>query len=86
MSRESSVFLIGLVIFLISFLGIPNDWKKIILIAAGLFLMVFGYSMRRSAFLRSIDNGNGERRGDAFVENIHTKNSYEILEEEKLSK
>jgi len=73
MSRESFVFVIGLIVFLTSFLGIPQDWKKFIFIAGGILLMILGYSLRRTAFLRSVDSGNGERRGDAFVERVHAK-------------
>lgn len=68
MSRESLVFILGFVVFFTSFLGVPGDYKKTIFIIAGAVLMVVGYSLRRSAFLRSLDDGSGERRSDAFVE------------------
>lgn len=68
MSRESSVFLLGMLVFLTPFLGVPNDWKEKVFIVSGAFLMVLGYSLRRTAFLHSIDGGNGERKTDTFVE------------------
>lgn len=70
MSRESFVFLLGCLVFITPFLGVPSDWKKLVYIAAGALLMFIGYSLRRSAFLRSIETAEGERRGDSFVESI----------------
>lgn len=72
MSRESFVFLLGFVVFLTSFLGIPSDWKERVFIGAGVLIMVVGYNLRRAAFLRSIEHESGERRGDAFVESVVT--------------
>lgn len=68
MSRESFVFVLGFVVFLTPFLGIPGDWKKIIFVVVGILIMLFGYGLRRNAFLRSIETVKGERRGDSFVE------------------
>lgn len=68
MSRESFVFLLGLFVFFAPFLGVPTQWKTIGLAVVGALLMIAGYSLRRSAFLRSLDDGVGERKGDAFVE------------------
>jgi hypothetical protein len=69
MSRESLVFLLGLVVFSTPFLGIPRDWKEWIFIGSGTLLMILGFSLRRSAFLRSLeDPETGVRRADAFVE------------------
>jgi hypothetical protein len=69
MSRESFVFLLGIIILVTPFLGIPGEWKQWILPVAGLFVAIVGYRMRRAAFLRSIATATGERRSDAFVEN-----------------
>ena len=68
MSRESLVFLLGLLVFLTPFLGVPSSWKEYVFIGGGVLLMLLGYSLRRSAYLRRIDTGNGERRADSFVE------------------
>ncbi len=82
MSRESFVFLIGFVVFFTHFLGLPRDWKEIIYLGAGIMLMLVGFSLRRSAFLRSIDDGNGERRAGAFVESGHTHVAQPLVREE----
>lgn len=68
MSRESFVFVLGFVVFFTSFLGIPRDWKEYVFIGTGIVLMILGFHLRRTAFLRSIEDGSGERRSEAFVE------------------
>jgi hypothetical protein len=35
--------------------------------------MAVGYRLRRNAFLRSLENESGERRGDVFVESGSTQ-------------
>lgn len=73
MSRESFVMIIGVVVILLPSFGIPSDWKQYGFIGAGVLLMVLGYSLRRSAYLRTIDHGNGERGTDSFTESSGTK-------------
>lgn len=68
MSRESFVLVMGLVVFFTPWLGIPETWKLYILSACGLLLLMVGYLLRRAAYLRKIDIGNGERGTDSFVE------------------
>lgn len=68
MSKESFVFVIGVLVFFIPFLGIPRDYKEYVLIVCGILLMGLGYRLRRVAFLRSLEHESGERRGDTFVE------------------
>ena len=73
MSRESFVFALGILLFITPFLGIPNSYKEWVVIVSGIVIMFLGYSLRRSAFLRSISDDRGERRGDAFVESVGMK-------------
>ncbi len=73
MSKESSVFVLGVIVFFTSFLGIPSEYKEWVFIVSGLLLMAFGYHLRRSAFLRSIEHESGEKRADAFVESSATR-------------
>lgn len=68
MSRETLVFLFGIFIFFIPHLGVPTEWKTISLSVIGVVLILIGYSLRRTAFLNRIDQGNGERSADSFVE------------------
>ena len=69
MSRESLILVVGIIITATPYLGIPSDWKRIVYLALGIMLVLVGYSLRRSAFFRSIETTKGERRTEAFVEN-----------------
>ncbi len=73
MSKESFVFVIGVLVFFVPFLGVPREYKEVILIASGILLMGIGYRLRRIAFLRSLEHESGERRGDTFVESGSTQ-------------
>lgn len=70
MTRESLVFLLGLLILLVPQFGVPSDWKDYFLLGVGILLMVIGYSLRRSAYLRSIENEEGERTTESYVESV----------------
>lgn len=72
MSRESLVLLFGLAVFFVPYLGIPIEWKTYTLSVLGVLLMLVGFLLRRSAYLRKIDRGNGERATDSFVESSPT--------------
>ncbi len=69
MSKEALIMVIGILVFFTSIAGIPSDWKEYIFKFSGVVLVIVGYILRRAAYLRSIDRGNGERGGDSFVEN-----------------
>jgi hypothetical protein len=71
MSRESVIFVIGILVIIVPHLGIPADWKLYCLTGMGVLLMIIGYSLRRAAYLRSIEHKEGERRADSFVEHVH---------------
>lgn len=70
MSRESIVFVTGLLLLVVPNLGIFEDWKSYFIIGAGIVLVVVGYSLRRSSYQRSIQKENGERGADSFVEHV----------------
>ncbi len=71
MSRESLVLILGIVVTAVSYIGVPTEWKELIILGSGLFLIALGYSLRRAAFFRSIEVAPGERRAEAFVEHAH---------------
>jgi hypothetical protein len=60
--------LVGLIVLFLPSLGVPSDWKMWVQVGAGGLLVLLGYSLRRSMYLRTIDRGNGERGTDAFLE------------------
>ena len=68
MSRESLVFLLGIVIFFLPVVGVPPEWKEYSLWGIGILLVVLGLSLRRSAYLRRINEAGGELRTESFVE------------------
>jgi hypothetical protein len=68
MSREALVILLGFILILWPSIGIPTQWKTYGLIGVGILLVLIGYSLRHSRYLRAIDRGNGERGTDSFVE------------------
>ncbi|PIR84899.1 hypothetical protein COU16_00050 [Candidatus Kaiserbacteria bacterium CG10_big_fil_rev_8_21_14_0_10_47_16] len=68
MSRESLIFVFGFIVFFSPFIGIPRDWKDIGLMVIGGLVMLFGFLLRRAAFLRSIENESGERNDEMFSE------------------
>lgn len=70
MSKETFVFILGIIVFFTPFLGLPGEYKEWILIVSGILLIVTGYRLRRALFLRSLEHHSGERRGDAFVESV----------------
>jgi hypothetical protein len=68
MTKETLVFLSGMLLVLIPFLGIPDNWKQYAITSIGIILIIIGYVLRRYRYLLSIEKGNGERGTDSFVE------------------
>lgn len=68
MTKETIVFSLGVLLLIVPQIGIPEGWKVWLYTGAGIVLIIVGYSLRRAAYLRSIDQGNGERRTDSYVE------------------
>ena len=68
MSKETLVFVTGLFLMVVPFLGIPEDWRIGIVVFLGAVLIFTGYGLRRTVYLRGIERGNGERATDSFVE------------------
>jgi hypothetical protein len=83
MSRESLVFLIGVLVLLVPFLGLPRDHKDWILVGAGIILIISGYQLRRKRFLASlVQEKVGERKSDAFIEHLVETSSVAAPEQE----
>ncbi len=68
MSKGTFVFLLGIILILMPYLGLPSTWKHFVYIGLGIVLLLMGYAIRRSQYLFDIDRGNGERGGETFVE------------------
>lgn len=68
MAQETIVFLLGIVLFITPFLGVPTDWKVYVYVGVAVILLIVGYRLRYDRFLRSLENEDGERATDSFVE------------------
>ena len=68
MHKETVVFLIGIILTLVPFLGVPESWKQYTIAIIGTLLILIGYLLRRGVYYSKIDHGNGERGTDSFVE------------------
>lgn len=68
MSKETLVFVFGIILTVVPFLGIPIEWRQYIILGVGVCLILIGYALRRRLYLSRIDKGNGERSTDSFVE------------------
>jgi hypothetical protein len=64
------VFLLGVLVFVMPMIGVPPIWKEYAVIVIGILLILVGFSLRRSAYYRKTDRGNGERSTDSFVESL----------------
>ena len=68
MTKGTIVFLLGMLLVMMPYLGIPSTWKQYAYMGFGAIFIVLGYASRRSRYLSDIDRGNGERGGETFVE------------------
>lgn len=68
MTKETLVFIFGILLTIVPFLGVPERWRQYAILAIGAILVIIGYALRRGAYLRRIDKGNGERGNNSFVE------------------
>ncbi len=68
MTKESSVFFLGIVLLVLPYLGVPEQWKVYVYTLLALLFIFLGYTLRQQAYIRSIEKENGERDTDSFVE------------------
>jgi heme/copper-type cytochrome/quinol oxidase subunit 4 len=68
MTKETLVFIFGILLTIIPFLGLPEEWRYYTVSGIGVLLIFIGYSLRHLVYLSHIDQGNGDRATDSFVE------------------
>ena len=68
MSKETIVFISGILLTIIPFLGIPHTWRQYAVFGIGILLIFVGYMLRRGVYFSRLDKGNGERGSDSFIE------------------
>ena len=79
MTKETLVFLFGILLTVLPFLGVPLLWRQYTIVGIGIILIIIGYALRRKLFLERIDRGNGERGTDSFVESTEKLFDQEAL-------
>lgn len=67
MRKEKTLFIIGLWVMVLSFLGFPSSWKKAFFLLTGLAIFYLGYLFYLEAKERLDKNSNETQ---AFVDNI----------------
>jgi len=67
-SKETLVFIFGILLTIIPFLGVPEVWRQYAVFGIGIIFILIGYVLRRGVYLNRIDKGNGERGVDSFIE------------------
>ena len=70
MTKETGLIILGSIVALTPFIGIPGSWKTIIFIIVGILIAVFGFLLRlhRIIQLRNMLSKKG-RQADSYVEN-----------------
>ena len=68
MSKETIVFISGILLIIVPFLGVPLVWREYTIAALGVLLTFIGYALRRGLYLKYIERSDGERATDSFVE------------------
>lgn len=68
MSKETLVFIFGIILTIIPFIGVPLVWRQYAIVSIGVLLILIGYVLRRRVYINQLNLGNGERGTDSFVE------------------
>ena len=68
MTKGTLIFLVGILLIIVPSLGIPLWWKQVAYVACGMLLIGIGYSLRRTQYLRTLDQDGTLRSGETFVE------------------
>lgn len=68
MHKATLTGLLGLLLTVLPFLGIPETWKMYITTGAGVLLLLLGYLFVRDRVHAASDMGNGERGNESYVE------------------
>ena len=68
MRKEKTIFIIGLWIIVLPFLGFPSSWKTVMLVLTGVALIYLGYLfyMEAKERLAKIEN-----QAESFIDNIN---------------
>lgn len=83
MKKDLSIIILGLVVVITPFLGIPTSWKNVVFVVIGLTISVFAYLLQKD-----MNNGGyarAEKRTEIFVENdVRKSNGFVKTENEEI--
>jgi len=68
MNKATLIGLLGLVLIVLPFLGIPETWQRYGTSGAGIILLILGYLLIRDKVYADTDMGNGERGNESYIE------------------
>lgn len=67
MKKDLSIIILGLVVVITPFLGIPTSWKNVVFVVVGLTISVFAYLLQKN--MNDDKYARVEKRTEIFVEN-----------------
>ncbi len=68
MRKATLIGLLGLLLTVLPYLGVPETWKMYGTSAVGALLLLLGYMLVRDRIHAESDLGNGERGNESYVE------------------
>ncbi|MEK7108821.1 MAG: hypothetical protein AAB919_00080 [Patescibacteria group bacterium] len=77
MSKEMTIIALGLWIIVLPYLGIPGDWRVVLLVLSGIGIAVTGFLLRGEA----ISRGTRPRAHDSYVESSQPMHVHEEYKE-----
>lgn len=75
MRKERTLFIIGIWIGVLPFLGFPNNWRSVLFIITGIMLIYLAYLFRLEAKARI---SKVDTRAKTFVDNIGNSDNHVI--------
>ena len=79
MTKDVGILILGLVVAMVPFLGIPSSWKTVMFVASGLAIAFHAFLLRGDLSLTvSGKHTKGERRTDTFAENGTARTQMEV--------
>ena len=67
MKKDLSIIILGLVVVITPFLGIPTSWKNVVFVVVGFTISVFAYLLQKN--MNDDKYARVEKRTEIFVEN-----------------
>lgn len=81
MSKEMTLIVLGIWVVVVPYLGVPGQWRTVLLVVSGIAIAVIGFLLRGEALGR----GTPTSKHATFVDNIapHDATPAEIHEHQK---